>query len=97
MLMEQKVFLDPVHKTLRDSQGRVLKVLNCPQLALWQDLAVIANQEDQHRFCGACGKLVIDTEQWTAGRLVRAVRDDPEACLRIRVGQGNVEIKVSNE
>ena len=95
--MQGKLLFDPVHKTLRDSQGVVLKAMDCPRLVSWGDLAVITNQKESRRLCDSCGRGVIDTDKLAVGHLVRAVRDDPEMCLRVRVGQENVEIKVFHE
>jgi hypothetical protein len=95
--MEARLIFDPVCGKLCDSEGAFLKYVNCPRLKSWGDLAPTGHLGTGARFCNACDKSVIDTENMSPEDVVSVVRDDPDACLRIRIGQDNIEIKVGHE
>ena len=94
--MGNKLIFDPVNKTLHDPRGQKLKHVNCPRLKSWQQLAQEATCGGKQRFCDSCDRAVLDTEQMTSAEIIRTVNEDPEVCIRIRLGQENIEIKVYN-
>lgn len=96
ILVGNKPIFDPVNRTLQDARGDILKHVNCPRLKSWQQLVPVGSRGVGQRLCDSCDKAVLDTAQMTPEEIVRAAHDDPEVCFRIRLGQDNIEIKVSN-
>lgn len=95
--MEKILEFDPVHRTLRDTDGRILKKVNCPKLKSWDSLSVSSDAQTLRRHCDTCEKSVIDTALLTYEEVVDAVKQDPQVCFRIRLDQGNIEIKVRHD
>lgn len=92
----KKPIFDPVNRTLHDPRGQKLKHVNCPRLKSWQELVRDASSEGKQRFCDSCDRAVHDTEQMTPAEIIRTVKKNPEVCIRIRLSQENIEIKVFN-
>lgn len=95
--MERALEFDPIHSTLRDINGRVLKKLGCPKLKSWDSLAVSSDTGMMKRHCDSCEKSVIDTAFLTYEEVVDAVKQDPDVCFRVRLEQDNIEIRVRND
>ena len=92
--MEGRFEFDPVHRMIRDARGRILKRVNCPRLKSWNRLAASGDNQVTERYCDSCDRAVLDTALMTGEEVVDAVTADPEICIRIRLDQDNVEIKV---
>lgn len=93
--MKIKIIFDPVNSALHDSRGKLLKRVDCPRLKSWQDLDIL--DDDAQRYCHSCNKTVFNTDEMTSEKLLRVVAADPDVCLRIRLDQKNIEIKVIHD
>lgn len=94
--MEQTLELDPLHNTLRDMHGRLLKKLVCPINKKWSGLT--ANTATAHaRHCDNCEKSVTDTAMLTYEQVVDAIKQNPSVCLRVRLDQDNIIVKVRHD
>lgn len=92
--MQAKLAFDPLHKTLHDSQGRVLKKLHCPKLKSWNQLTPVIESTVPQKHCESCDRAVLDTARMSAAEIIHALEDDPQTCLSIRLDQENIEVKV---
>ena len=94
--MERTLELDPIHHTLRDMHGRVLKRLVCPINTTWNGLTA-STATGHTRHCDHCEKSVTDTAMLTYEQVVDAVEQDPSVCLRVRLDQDNIIVKVRHD
>ncbi len=81
---------NPQTKSLYTSEGKLLKKLHCPLRKEWEDLKVLP--ERQSRLCEACCNKVVDTAFYSEEALVVLLREKPETCLKIELGQENIQI-----
>ncbi len=95
--MERTLEFDPIHGTLRDANGRVLKNLGCPKLKSWDSLLASSNTGAMKRHCDSCDKSVTDTAHLTYEEVVDAVKQDPNVCFRVCLEQNNIEVRVRND
>lgn len=94
--MDRRLELDPIHNTLRDMHGRLLKKLVCPINKTWSGLtASTATASTRH--CDNCEKSVTDTAMLTYEQVVDAVEHDASVCLRVRLDQDNIIVKVIHD
>ena len=92
--MGARLIFDPACGKLRDPDGPFLKYVKGPRSNSWGELVLKGHLGIEERFCNECDSSVIDTEHMSPDDVARIVRGDPDACLRIRIGQDNVELRV---
>lgn len=90
----EKIHFEPVHKTLLDEDGKVVKQLCCPQNRGWEQLQSLDAERGWQRYCGECDARVLDTAVMSPDEVLATVRSDASVCLRISLEQDNVEVKV---
>ncbi|MDY0206917.1 MAG: hypothetical protein RBR82_09880 [Pseudomonas sp.] len=94
--MERTLEFDPIHSTLRDMHGHVLKKLVCPINKTWSSLSS-SDATASTRQCENCEKSVTDTSLLTYEQVVTAVEQDPDMCLRVRLDQDNIIVRVRHD
>ena len=94
--MERTLEFDPIHSILRDMHGHVLKKLVCPINKTWSGLTENSATASM-RHCDNCEKSVTDTALLTYEQVVDAVRQDPNVCLRVRLDQDNIIVRVRHD
>lgn len=94
--MDRTLEFDPIHRTLRDAYGRVLKKLGCPLNKTWNSLSS-NDATARTRQCDNCEKSVTDTALLTYEQVVTAVQHDPNLCLRVRLDQDNIIVRVRHD
>lgn len=77
-------------KELLSNSGALIKKLDCPYLAKWQDMNRIDGTPD--RVCSTCDKTIFDTEAMSDNEVIHLTNKNPNACLKVNLNQDNISV-----
>jgi len=83
-----KLFFDLNTQEIITENGEILKKLNCPIKAEWDDMTTLPY--NPNRMCKVCSRTVVDTSPLSVEELADFLRKQPDSCLKISTIQTNI-------
>ena len=81
--------INPSNKELFTDSGTFLKRLHCPIHVKWN---AMKKNGDRSKICVKCNKTIYDTANLNDTDILKLIKNDPQACLRVNLNQDNVKI-----
>ena len=81
--------INPSTKEIFTATGTFVKRLYCPIHVKWKAMKKIG---DGSRICIECNKTIQDTASFNDTDLIKLIKNDPQACLKVNLNQDNVKI-----
>ena len=81
--------IKPSTKEIYTDTGKFVKRLNCPIHVKWN---AMKKNGDRSKICVKCNKTIYDTDSLNDPDLVKLIKNDPQACLKVNLNQDNVKI-----
>jgi|TARA_B110000879_G_scaffold13840_1_gene17220 hypothetical protein len=81
--------INPSTKEIFTDTGEFIKRLHCPIHVKWN---AMKKNGDRSKICVKCNKTIYDTANLNDTDILKLIKNDPQACLRVNLNQDNVKI-----
>jgi hypothetical protein len=81
---------NPQTKELFDEEGKLIKRLECRQNLRWDEFGFLKGTKN--RLCQTCDSEILETVNDTSSSLRAFLRNKPNACIHVHVGQENIRL-----
>ena len=81
--------INPSTKEIYTDTGKFVKRLHCP---IHVKLNAMKKNGDRSKICVECNKTIHDTANINDNDIVKLMKNDPQACLKVSLNQDNVKI-----
>jgi hypothetical protein len=81
--------INPSSKEIFTDTGEFIKRLHCPIHVKWN---AMKKNGDRSKICVECNKTIHDTANINDNDIVKLMKNDPQACLKVSLNQDNVKI-----
>ena len=81
--------INPSTKEIYTYTGKFVKRLHCPIHVKWN---AMKKNGDRSKICVECNKTIHYTANINDNDIVKLMKNDPQACLKVSLNQDNVKI-----